>query len=53
MKYIVIFLLAVMIVYMYSFTGYNWRKKNKFAAIGIALLTLISIAFPLIIFFGG
>jgi uncharacterized membrane protein len=47
MKYVVMILILIPSFYALSFAKYNWKKKNRMAAIGVILLTAISIVLPI------
>ena len=47
----VLLLLLVISVHTLSFAKYNWDRGNKRAAVGAALMALISIALPAIVMF--
>lgn len=52
MKYVVIPFIFLPSLYTLSFAKYNW-KKNKRAAIGVILLTAISIVLPVVLLYRG
>ncbi|KPU44804.1 hypothetical protein OXPF_18900 [Oxobacter pfennigii] len=47
MIYIVIPILLIISINPLSYAKYNWDKKNKFAAFGCVLLTVIMFILPL------
>jgi hypothetical protein len=48
MKYLTILLLLIASVYPFSYARYNFIKKNYLGAVGMALLALAAIVFPVI-----
>jgi hypothetical protein len=53
MKYVIGFLLFVLLFYLLSFAGHNWKKKNKLAAIGVALLGITAFGLACFVLFFG
>jgi len=53
MKYIIVVLLFVELIYLLSFAKYNWVKKNRLAAIGSAIIGLAAFLLPLYLIFWG
>lgn len=51
MKYIAGIFILWSIMYILSFTKYNFRKKNKWAGIGGILLIILIIILPIIAMF--
>lgn len=51
MKYIVMLFILLSAFYTFSFASYNWRTKNRMAAVGAALMSLVSIIIPVILMF--
>jgi len=48
MIFIILPALLILAVYPLSYAKYNWDHKNKLGAVGMILLTLISIVLPTI-----
>ncbi len=42
-----------MLLYMFSFAGYNWREGSKLAAVGSAFLALAACGLGLFVLFSG
>jgi len=51
--YILLVPLLVLLMYLASFAKYQWSKKNRLAAAGIAILGIAAAAFPVYLFFFG
>ena len=51
MKYIVMAFILVIFIYSLSFVKYNWKKKNKMAAVGVILLSMVSVVLPVILLY--
>ncbi len=51
MKYPIIILILIILIYPLSFAMYNWNNDNKTAAIGTVLITLASLILPFYILF--
>jgi len=48
MIYILIILVIPVSLYTFSFARYSWKKKEKLAAVGAAILGTLAIFFPLL-----
>ena len=53
MKYVIGFLLFVLLFYLLSFARHNWKKKNKLAAIGMVLLGITAFGLAYFVLFLG
>lgn len=53
MKYFIGALLLVMLFYILSFTKYNWKNKNKLAAIGAAIIGISAFSLSFFVLFIG
>ncbi len=54
MKFAIGIVLVMMLIYLGSFAVHNWKRKNKLAAIGSALLGLAAFGLGLfVVFFGN
>ncbi|HEX9063324.1 MAG TPA: hypothetical protein VF941_24390 [Clostridia bacterium] len=51
MKYLIIVLLIIVSIYPMSFARYNWSKKNRWGAVGAALLAAASVIYPVVLVF--
>ncbi len=49
MKYFILGLLLLVSVYPFSYVKYVWSKKNYLGALGMLILTLLSLAVPAIL----
>ena len=53
MKYIVEFLVLILLIYLLSFAKYNWKHNNKIGAIGVSIIGLTAFVFSFIVLFVG
>lgn len=53
MKYMIVVLLFAILFYILSFSTYNWRKKNRMAAIGAAIIGFSAFALMFYAMFFG
>jgi len=53
MKYIVEFLVLILLFYLLSFAKYNWKHNNKIGAIGVAIVGLAAVILSFIVLFVG
>ncbi|MCX7749474.1 MAG: hypothetical protein N2645_21665 [Clostridia bacterium] len=51
MKYFVIAVLLLTAYYEFTFSRALWRKKNHGGAVGIMIITLLSVAIPIMIIY--
>lgn len=51
MSYLAMIFILLVSVYSFSFAKYCWKKKNRVAAVGALLLTLVSIILPAVMLF--
>lgn len=53
MKYIFVVLLLCVLIHILSFASYNWKKKNRLAAIGSTIIALAAFVLPFYLLFWG
>jgi hypothetical protein len=53
MRYFVALLVLLVMIYILSFARYNWKAKNKLAAIGAALLAIAAFSLSFFVLFIG
>lgn len=53
MKYVIGCLLLVLLFYLFSFARFNWKSKNKLAAIGVVLLGITAVGLVYFVLFVG
>lgn len=53
MKYVVGFLVLILLFYLLSFAKYNWKNNNKTGAIGVLMIVLAAFIFSFIVLFVG
>lgn len=51
MKFIAIVLILPIFIYLVSFAVYNWKKNNKLAAVGAAIIGIAAYTLPIYILF--
>ncbi len=51
MKYIVVLLMLLVLFYLFSFAVYNWKNKNRMAAIGSVIIGLIAFVMQFVLMF--
>ena len=49
MKFVVMAFILLSSLYSLSYAKYNWKKKNRMAAIGSITATLVSIVLPTVL----
>ncbi len=53
MKYVLAILLLGFLRYIFSFAKYNWAKRNRFAAVGSALMGIAAAGLSIFVIFWG
>ena len=51
MKYIVVFLMLFVLYHLLSFAVFNWKNKNKLAAIGAVIIGLTAFVMQFVLMF--
>ena len=51
MRYVALIIILLASIYNLGYIKNNWKKKNRFGAIGVLLLVVISIVLPVFIMF--
>lgn len=51
MKFVVMAFILISSFYSLSYAKYNWKKKNRMAAAGVAFAAMVSIILPAVLLF--
>lgn len=51
MRFFVLFFILLVAVHTVSYAKYNWNQENRLAALGLVILTGVSISLPVVLFF--
>ena len=51
MKYAIVLLLLAALIHLLSFAKYNWKKNNRLAAVGSAIIGFAAFVIPLYLIF--
>ncbi len=51
MKYVVMVFILISSLYSLSYAKYNWKKKNRMAAVGVIFVAMVSIILPAALLF--